>query len=200
MNGLKIVMGSGDPKQAAFAAKILPVRANGNLLLCTLLLGMRFREGHFHLFSPFVFMFALCCSPLLLAAQPTNKTHGRTTNKGNVAVNALLSILMADLTSGLVGFLVSTFVIVIFGEICPQSLCSRYPLEIGSASIPVVKVFLVRGHTRKRGGGGGGGGGRERGSLSPALQALCRPFLSGLCRDPGNTLTVQNPPPPTKHT
>mmetsp|Transcript_11946 Transcript_11946/g.24148 ORF Transcript_11946/g.24148 Transcript_11946/m.24148 type:complete len:192 (+) Transcript_11946:55-630(+) len=50
---------------------------------------------------------------------------------------------MADLTSGLVGFLVSTFVIVIFGEICPQSLCSRYPLEIGSASIPVVKVFLV---------------------------------------------------------
>jgi len=68
--------------------------ANGNLLLCTLLLG-------------------------------------------NVAVNALLSILMADLTGGMTGFLVSTFAIVIFGEIVPQSSCSRYPLEIGSLCVPV---------------------------------------------------------------
>jgi len=100
MNGLKIVMGSGDPKQAKLAKAIAPVRANGNLLLCTLLLG-------------------------------------------NVAVNALLSILMADLTDGLIGFLASTFVIVIFGEIIPQSTCSRYPLEIGHASLPLVKLFMV---------------------------------------------------------
>jgi metal transporter CNNM len=39
---------------------------------------------------------------------------------GNVAVNAMLSILMADMTSGLMGFLISTIVIVIFGEIIPQ--------------------------------------------------------------------------------
>lgn len=44
---------------------------------------------------------------------------------GNVAVNALLSILMAEKAGGLVGFLVSTFVIVIFGEIIPQAVCSR---------------------------------------------------------------------------
>ena len=47
---------------------------------------------------------------------------------GNVAVNALLSILLADLTSGTVGFVVSTAVIVIFGEIVPQALCSRHAL------------------------------------------------------------------------
>ena len=62
---------------------------------------------------------------------------------GNVAVNSLLSILMADIGGGLIGFLVSTFVIVIFGEILPQALCARYALEIGSRAIPIVKVVLV---------------------------------------------------------
>jgi len=62
---------------------------------------------------------------------------------GNVAVNAALSILMADVTSGLVGFFVSTGVIVVFGEIIPQATCSRFPLFIGSRSIPVVRVFML---------------------------------------------------------
>ena len=100
MNGLKIIIESNDAKEAALARTIEPVRKNGNLLLCTLLLG-------------------------------------------NVAVNALLSILMANLTSGLVGFLLSTIIIVIFGEIVPQASCSRYPLQIGAFSVPLVKVFLV---------------------------------------------------------
>jgi metal transporter CNNM len=100
MNGLKIIIESNDAKEAALARTIEPIRKNGNLLLCTLLLG-------------------------------------------NVAVNALLSILMANLTSGLVGFLLSTIIIVIFGEIVPQASCSRYPLQIGAFSVPLVKVFLV---------------------------------------------------------
>ncbi|ETW01996.1 hypothetical protein H310_06514 [Aphanomyces invadans] len=62
---------------------------------------------------------------------------------GNVAVNSLLSILMADITSGFLGFIVSTIVIVLFGEIFPQAACSRHALAIGAKSIPVVKVIIT---------------------------------------------------------
>jgi metal transporter CNNM len=61
---------------------------------------------------------------------------------GNVAVNAALSILMGELAGGLVGFIVSTAVITIFGEIVPQATCSRYALYIGSRSIRIVQVFM----------------------------------------------------------
>ena len=56
-------------------------------------------------------------------------------------MNALLSILLAGLTSGLVGFFVSTAVIVIFGEIIPQAACSRYALAVGAKAVPIVKVI-----------------------------------------------------------
>lgn len=97
--GLKIVINGEDPVLAAQAKIIAPIRDNGNLLLCTLLLG-------------------------------------------NVAVNAYLSILMSDLTSGTVGFVSSTILIVIFGEIIPQALCSRNALYVGSVAVPVVKVIM----------------------------------------------------------
>lgn len=71
-----------DP-QKNLLQKIEPVRKDGNLLLCTLLLG-------------------------------------------NVAVNALLSIVMAQLTSGLVGFALATVIITIFGEIIPQVSIASY--------------------------------------------------------------------------
>ncbi len=57
---------------------------------------------------------------------------------GNVAVNSGLSILLADKTSGSVGFVVSTATITIFGEIIPQALCSGYALEIGAKTIWIV--------------------------------------------------------------
>ncbi|RHY51685.1 hypothetical protein DYB34_011903 [Aphanomyces astaci] len=47
---------------------------------------------------------------------------------GNVAVNSILAIVMADMTSGIGGFLITTFVLVVFGELIPQALCSRHAL------------------------------------------------------------------------
>mmetsp|Transcript_54432 Transcript_54432/g.80800 ORF Transcript_54432/g.80800 Transcript_54432/m.80800 type:complete len:879 (+) Transcript_54432:45-2681(+) len=98
--GLEIVMDGDDPISAKQAQVIYPVRSNGNLLLCTLLLG-------------------------------------------NVAVNALLSILMAEVAGGLAGFLVSTALLVVFGEILPQAICSRYALAIGSRTVWLVKIIIA---------------------------------------------------------
>lgn len=98
--GLQIVIGGDNPIQAKYARAILPIRQNGNLLLCTLLLG-------------------------------------------NVSVNSLLSILMADMTSGVVGFLSSTILIVICGEIIPQAACSRYALFVGYHTLYIVRFFIV---------------------------------------------------------
>lgn len=99
VNELRITMSSGDPMQAVYAGRILPVRRKGNLLLCTLLLG-------------------------------------------NVVVNSGLSILLTDISSGLIGLLLSTALIVLFGEIIPQATCSRHALSIGSKLIPVVWVLI----------------------------------------------------------
>ena len=87
-------------KEAKHAEIIAPVRKQGNLLLCTLLLG-------------------------------------------NVAVNSLLSIFMAQLSGGMLGFLLSTGLIVIIGEIIPQAVCSRHALPIGAAMMPLVKLFMI---------------------------------------------------------
>ena len=80
--GLEIVISGDDPIAAAQAKAILPVRRDGNLLLCTLVLV-------------------------------------------NVLVNALLSILMAEYTGGVVGLFSSTILIVVFGEILPQAIVSN---------------------------------------------------------------------------
>jgi len=97
--GLQIVARGGNEELARCAARIAPLRDNGNMLLCTLLLG-------------------------------------------NVAVNSALSILTADIANGVVGFLVSTLLIVIFGEILPQACCSRYALQVGARTVPIVKCLI----------------------------------------------------------
>jgi len=62
---------------------------------------------------------------------------------GNVAVNTLLGILLADFAGGTLGFLISTALIVIFGEIIPQALFSRYALQVGEKAVPTVKVVIL---------------------------------------------------------
>ena len=97
---LEVVVAGEDKKLSECARKIIPVRRNGNLLLCTFLIG-------------------------------------------NTACNSLSSILMADLEGGIVGFIVSTVLILFFAEIIPQAICSRYALQIGAKVIWIVKFFII---------------------------------------------------------
>ena len=57
-------------------------------------------------------------------------------------VNSIISILTADMTSGTVGFLISTCLITAFGEIIPQAYGSRHGLKLGAMSVGLVKVII----------------------------------------------------------
>jgi len=85
-------------QQAAWAKRILPLRRDGNTLLCTVLLG-------------------------------------------NVMVNSYMAILLEEMWSGTMAVIMSTLVIVTFGEIIPQSLCYKHGLRIGSALVPLLRLF-----------------------------------------------------------
>ncbi len=61
---------------------------------------------------------------------------------GNVAVNSALAIFLGNIASGLMGGIVATGLIVIFGEIIPQATVSRYALDVGARTAWLVKVFI----------------------------------------------------------
>ncbi|XP_076759804.1 metal transporter uex isoform X2 [Xylocopa sonorina] len=61
----------------------------------------------------------------------------------NVLVNSIFTILLDDLSSGLVAVICSTLAIVIIGEISPQAICSRHGLCIGAKTIYVTKLTMV---------------------------------------------------------
>ena len=62
---------------------------------------------------------------------------------GNTVVNSFIAILTSSFTSGLVGGIISTAFILIFGEVIPQSVCSRFGLSAGSKAVDIVRFFVL---------------------------------------------------------
>lgn len=62
---------------------------------------------------------------------------------GNVAVNTTLSIFLGSIASGVVAGITATALIVIFGEIIPQAVISRYALWFGARTIWFTKIVIV---------------------------------------------------------
>ena len=61
---------------------------------------------------------------------------------GNTLVNTLLSIFLAGLLNSWQGFVVSTFLILVFGEIMPQATCSKHGLLVGAKTIYLTRLFM----------------------------------------------------------
>lgn len=63
---------------------------------------------------------------------------------GNVLVNSTFTIILDSVIgSGIYAVIGSTLAIVIFGEIIPQAICSRYGLLIGAYTIWLTYIFMV---------------------------------------------------------
>lgn len=61
---------------------------------------------------------------------------------GNVAINSTLAIFLGSIASGFMAGLAATGLIVVFGEITPQAIFSRYALPLGSKMAWLVKIFI----------------------------------------------------------
>lgn len=61
---------------------------------------------------------------------------------GNVAINSTLAIFLSSIASGLVAGLAATGLIVIFGEIIPQAVFSRFALLLGARIAWLVKIII----------------------------------------------------------
>ncbi|HIP21951.1 MAG TPA: DUF21 domain-containing protein [Candidatus Pacebacteria bacterium] len=60
---------------------------------------------------------------------------------GNVLINSILAVFLGEMFSGVSAVIVSTVLIVVFGEILPQAVFYRYAMQIGVYFVPVVKLF-----------------------------------------------------------
>lgn len=62
---------------------------------------------------------------------------------GNVLVNNSLTILLDNITNGLIAVIGATAFIVVFGEIVPQAICSRHGLAVGAKTRFITYLFMI---------------------------------------------------------
>lgn len=62
---------------------------------------------------------------------------------GNVAVNAVLSVFLSSLASGVVAATAATVLIFLFGEIIPQAVLSRHAKWVGSICAPFMHLLMI---------------------------------------------------------
>jgi len=62
---------------------------------------------------------------------------------GNVAVNTAIAIILNSVASGFIAGIISTIVIVLFGEVLPQALFARHALTFGSKMVWLIKFFII---------------------------------------------------------
>lgn len=61
---------------------------------------------------------------------------------GTTVVNAILTVYLGHIATGLIAVIVATLLIMIFGTLLPQALFSRVALKTGAASAPFVKATI----------------------------------------------------------
>ena len=61
----------------------------------------------------------------------------------NVMINSTTTVLLDQLTTGLIAVVTSTLSIVIFGDIIPQAICSRHGLAVGAKTIYITYLFMA---------------------------------------------------------
>ncbi|KAK3821175.1 MAG: hypothetical protein J3Q66DRAFT_332750 [Benniella sp.] len=95
---------------------------------------------------------------LMASGTPTEQLHAETVYSllsrgkhwvlvtlllGNVIVNETLPVVLdSELGGGVVAILISTMLIVVFGEIIPQAVCARYGLAIGAFCAKPMLIFM----------------------------------------------------------
>ncbi|CAL5366633.1 unnamed protein product [Camellia sinensis] len=133
---LEVLAKSGTPKDRLHAchifflktAKILPVVKRQHLLLCTLLI------------SNAAAMEVNTIIRNMQTALVANR-HNQVSNMKCVVFQAL-PVLLDSLVPDLGAILISVTLILLFGEIIPQSICTRYGLVIGASVAPMVRVLV----------------------------------------------------------
>lgn len=61
----------------------------------------------------------------------------------NTLVNSTISVFLEDLSSGFLAIVISTVLIVLFGEILPQAFCSRHGLAVGAKTVGLTYFCMI---------------------------------------------------------